>query len=99
MNINELLNDIIWNGEYNSIYNISFDKYIDKDSVSRDININNLITFDIETSNGFKLPDGRVIAFSHKRWKKWYKKNEELRLKGGKFTNKPAEYNNAVSLM
>lgn len=99
MNINELLNDINWNGNYKTIYDIIFDKYVDKDSVSKDININNLITFDIETSNGFKLPDGRVIAFSHKRWHKWYKKNEQLRLKGGKFTNKPAEYNNAVSLM
>ena len=39
--------------------------------------VQNIITFDIETSNGFRQPDGTTIGFSHEL----YKKNPEIYVK------------------
>lgn len=39
--------------------------------------VQNIITFDIETSNGFRQPDGTTIGFSHDL----YKKNPEIYVK------------------
>lgn len=56
--------------QYAKLYEKDFDvrtNYIREDGVvkNRIPFCNNIFTFDIETSNGFKQPDGRVIAFDY----------------------------------
>lgn len=85
--------------DYNDIYNIVFNSYNVKKFKTTEANINNIFAFDIETSNGFRLDSGKVIPFSHKRWKEWCAKNQLALMTGRLTTDKPCEYKNPVSLM
>ena len=85
--------------DYNNIYDIVFNSYNIKKYKTTEANINNIFAFDIETSNGFRLDSGKVIPFSHKRWKEWCAKNQLALMTGRPTTDKPCEYKNPVSLM
>ena len=63
------------NGVY---YNFDELKQVDFEKISskKVVHINNICTFDIECSNGFRLDNGKVIAFSFNRWRKWNRENQ-----------------------
>ena len=86
------------NGVY---YNFDELKQVDFEKISskKVVHINNICTFDIECSNGFRLDNGKVIAFSFNRWRKWNRENQARIDAGLRPEKRPAEYKNPVALM
>ena len=56
-------NFIYWS--YEKLREITFDFKSVTKGKTHIKELQNLITFDIETSNGFKQKDGQIIGFSH----------------------------------
>ena len=76
---------------------IQFKKFAEGKGKHKTVNFNNIICFDIETSNGYRQDNGTVIPFSHKVWndeyEKWLKSTREHKFNG------PTSYKNPVSIM
>ena len=54
--------------DWSEIYNITFKFHKVKKFKSYETMVDNIITFDTETSNGFMLPDHTVIGFDHEKY-------------------------------
>ena len=82
--------------QYLDIYNISY-KIVNTNKRQKDLN--NILSFDIEVSNGYRLPSGKVIPYTHKRYRKFIDNNKKRNAVGMKEMNKIPEYSDPVSLM
>ena len=82
--------------QYPDIYNISY-KIVNTNKRQKDLN--NILSFDIEVSNGYRLPNGKVIPYTHKRYRKFIDNNKKRNAVGMKEMDKIPEYFDPVSLM
>lgn len=81
----------VHNGNYSAIQNICYDKYSEGKGKTKREHINNIFTFDIETSGGFLQKDGTVIPFEHDFWEQHYT--------SGGVVSKIIEYSKPISMM
>ena len=86
--------------DYDEVYNLNLQFInIKKGRKFKEEHINSILAFDIETSNGFRQPDGRVIPYSHKVFNDFLEKARIASTQGLFLGDKPKEYANPVSLM
>lgn len=82
--------------DFSELFNIKFKVYREG---KYKLHINNIMSFDIETSTGFRLSNGNVIPFSYKRCQKFYARNERRQALGRQPLEHIPEYENPVAMM